>query len=413
MKRIIIAAAAMFGLLVLLLSLPADGGSTTQFLAECQGQIGKQVEVIANGSNHDTQDPHEPDAIARAIVETGQSLSIPKNGIVAALAAAQERTGMQVAANPAIPESLELAHSTLAGDESSLGIFAMSHPGAGSVVTLMDPTQAAVTFYNVLTKLDDWRDLEPADAAAQVLHASGSYAQHVDRAELLYARHLKPDVTSTNVTSPTATPTTIPIDAGTSTLVLTTTPSATNPFLSLTAPSDAPDLINHCITALRDAPIAPIGELTYQVSGPGRAAAVAAVAQIGDTATTTTSGSLNGPDTTTTTATTSPTAATNGATTTARAKYTFDELTLVRYAIYQGSGRRVVLPETIADINDHGYLVDPTKVVPGDLVFTDFTDQGPTRVRIVVDGTHVVEARDGHIVSAPIPTGNVVIKRFI
>lgn len=87
---------------------------------------------------------------------------------------------------------------------------------------------------------------------------------------------------------------------------------------------------------------------------------------------------------------------------------------LVRYVYLQASQGRVVMPDNLADQIGVGERVDPSAVSPGDLVFSAFTvDSGPTEVTIAVSATEGIGATSpgGHLTRAPLPTGNIIVKR--
>jgi cell wall-associated NlpC family hydrolase len=165
-------------------------------------------------------------------------------------------------------------------------------------------------------------------------------------------------------------------------------PPRRNPYASLTAPSGAEARTVACVEAMK----------TGEFVGPpvrrpgtavGRLAAELAVRRIATPATPAQ-----------TSAARTPVAALSPA-------------NLVRTVYLQASQGNVVMPENLADQIGVGERVDPGAISPGDLVFSAFTvDAGPTEVMIAISATDGIgAARDGRLAVAPLPTGNVIVKR--
>lgn len=191
-------------------------------------------------------------------------------------------------------------------------------------------------------------------------------------------RYLQPDTV--------ATPT--PSAAPTRQAAAAVTPPRRNPYASLTAPPGAEARTVACVEAMK----------TGEFVGPpvrrpgtavGRLAAELAVRRIAT------------PDKPAqTSATRTPAAPLSPA-------------NLVRSVYLQASQGNVVMPENLADQIGVGERVDPGSISPGDLVFSAFTvDAGPTEVMIAISATDGIgAANDGQLAVAPLPTGNVIVKR--
>jgi hypothetical protein len=191
-------------------------------------------------------------------------------------------------------------------------------------------------------------------------------------------RYLQPDIVATP--TPSAAPTRPDTAA--------VTPPRRNPYASLTAPPGAEARTVACVEAMK----------TGEFVGPpvrrpgtavGRLAAELAVRRLATPATPAQ-----------TSAARTPVAALSPA-------------NLVRSVYLQASQGNVVMPENLADQIGVGERVDPGAISPGDLVFSAFTvDAGPTEVMIAISATDGIgAARDGRLAVAPLPTGNIIVKR--
>jgi hypothetical protein len=162
----------------------------------------------------------------------------------------------------------------------------------------------------------------------------------------------------------------------------------TNPYATLSVPPTADANTTACAHALKTGQL--VGPPLHSTSGAtGRKIAELAAAQQGLQATLD-DGTLAGP--------------TNNA---------FSPANLIRYLYYQASNGTSIMPHTLAEQISVGDRIDPQAVSPGDLVFYNFTpDAGPTAVMIALNSTQGVRATPTEtITAAPLPTGNVVIKR--
>lgn len=121
-------------------------------------------------------------ANARIVVDVGRALGVPDRGIVIALAAAAQESGLR-----------NVGH----GDRDSLGLFQQRpSQGWGAPEQVLDPVRAAAAFFGGpasptlgsapgLLDVEDWASLPLADAAQAVQHSGhpGHYAQWEASAE--------------------------------------------------------------------------------------------------------------------------------------------------------------------------------------------------------------------------------------
>ncbi|MBX9641703.1 MAG: C40 family peptidase, partial [Mycobacteriaceae bacterium] len=92
----------------------------------------------------------------------------------------------------------------------------------------------------------------------------------------------------------------------------------------------------------------------------------------------------------------------------------FDCSGLTSYAIYQASGK--VLPrQTYGQVNAGIPVPDPSQMLPGDLVLSNFSERGPEHVQLYAGGGQVVEAQDFGVPvkMSPFPRGKVIIRRVL
>ena len=337
---------------------PADALLTPQ----CQQQLRSQ------GISADTGVSFGPGPInnGKAVIAAGIQMKVPEKGIIIALATAHEESGLRNLANPKVPESETLPHEGEGTNNLSVGIF-QQQPWWGAIKDLMTPGVAAQKFFAKLLKVGGWEAMAPTQAAQAVQQSQfpDAYTDHLAAATLFYRQHLQEVLAASGGTAP---PAAVEDDNGRDVC------GALNP----------------------GAAAAP-----WQEPRPGTAAGVgaarAAQAQIG-LPYVWGGGSLDGP--------------TGGG---------FDCSGLVRYAIYQASGHRIVLPRMTWDQVNYGRVVPRNAVQPGDLVFSnpeanpDTGIIGPGHVQMVVNPTTVVEAYEtGYPVKlSPFPTNYMVIKRVL
>lgn len=216
-------------------------------------------------------------------------------------------------------------------------------------------------------------------ASVQLVTTSPAPAALTPSAQPTYElRYLQPDTVATP--TPSAAP---PRQA------VAVTPPRRNPYASLTAPPGAEARTVACVEAMKIGEF--VGPPVRRPGTPvGRLAAELAVRHI---------------------ATPTTPAQTSAARTPVTA---LSPANLVRTVYLQASQGNVVMPENLADQIGVGERVDPSAISPGDLVFSAFTvDTGPTEVMIAISATDGIGAAggDGRLALAPLPTGNVIVKR--
>lgn len=125
-------------------------------------------------------------ANARIVIDVGRALGVPGRGIVIALAAAAQESGLR-----------NLDH----GDEDSLGLFQQRpSQGWGAPEQVLDPVRAAAAFYGGRTSptvgtapglldVDGWESMPLTEAAQAVQHSAhpGDYAKWEASAERWFA----------------------------------------------------------------------------------------------------------------------------------------------------------------------------------------------------------------------------------
>jgi hypothetical protein len=117
----------------------------------------------------------EQTANAATIVAVGKRIQVPERGLVTALAAALQESGLR-----------NLDH----GDRDSLGLFQQRpSQGWGTPAEIMNPAYAATAFYRRLLEVRDWHELSVNDAAQTVQRSATptAYAQHEPAARALTA----------------------------------------------------------------------------------------------------------------------------------------------------------------------------------------------------------------------------------
>jgi endonuclease/exonuclease/phosphatase family metal-dependent hydrolase len=138
---------------------------------------------------------------ASQVVSTGMAMGMSDQGIVVALAVANQESDFTVYANDGrggdlapdqhgISRSLHLPHDAVGTDHGSLGVFQQQWPWWGSMEQLMDPAASARKFFEALVKVPGWESL-PLTVAAQAVQGSahpGAYADDEDLARQIYAK---------------------------------------------------------------------------------------------------------------------------------------------------------------------------------------------------------------------------------
>lgn len=299
----------------------------------------------------------------KAVIATGIRMKIPEKGIIIGLATAMEESHLRNLANPNVADSESIPHDGEGHDHLSVGIF-QQQPWWGSIKDLMTPAVAALKFFTALLKVGGWQAMSPTQAAQAVQRSAfpDAYAEWVGAATVFYHRYLRVVLASSGASAPA---TEVEDDHGRDVCGARINPR-----------SEEPSVLPRLGTA------------------SGIAAARSAEAQIG-LPYVWGGGSLDGP--------------TGGG---------FDCSGLVRYAIYQASGHRIVLPRRTYEMVHIGRSVPRNAVQPGDLVFLNpDPDAGglPGHVAMVVNPTTIVEASTFGVPVklSPFPTHFVVIKRVL
>lgn len=361
-RKLYMAAAAVmtFGLaaamvLFLLLGGPGSAPATAGMTQQCQQQL------QAQGISADTGVSFGPGPVnnGRAVIAAGVQMKIPEKGIIIGLAVGLEESGLRNLANSNVPASMAIAHEGVGHDGQSVGIM-QQQPWWGTLRDLMTPGVAAQKFFRALLKVGGWQNMAPTVAAQTVQQSRfpDAYAAFVAQATVFYRQHVHEVLASSGQSTP---------------------PPAAGDDGGRDACGVARDGDQQAPTNL----------------GPGTAAGVAAARAAekelglpyvwGG-------GTINGP--------------TGGG---------FDCSGLVLFAIYQGSGHRIVLPHLTYDQVRYGRSVPRNAVQPGDMLFLNPDSRGPGHVALIINPTTIIEAPDFGIPVklSPFPARFVAIKRVL
>ncbi|MEV2239773.1 hypothetical protein [Micromonospora sp. NPDC049891] len=127
---------------------------------------------------------------AKAIVDVGVDMKIPRQGLVIAVATAMQESTLLNYASGVLPESQNYPHQAIGWDHDSVGLFQQRpSSGWGSVRDLMRPAYAARAFYEALLEVPGWQQMS-LTLAAQAVQISAfpyAYAQHEERAATIVA----------------------------------------------------------------------------------------------------------------------------------------------------------------------------------------------------------------------------------
>ena len=128
----------------------------------------------------------------KAVIAAGMQMRIPEKGIIVALAATMQESGMRNLANSNVAESLRIPHEGLGRNQQSVGIF-QQQPWWGTIRDLMTPRLAALKFFQALLRVGGWQQMAPTVAAQSVQRSAfpDAYADDVAAATLFYRQHLR------------------------------------------------------------------------------------------------------------------------------------------------------------------------------------------------------------------------------
>lgn len=179
----------LLGLFLWLLyaSLPAPLGDS----GGCPGTGGgTMVQAVVHGTIPSLT--AEQSGNARIIIREGVAAGVPTKGLVVALVAASQESGLR---------------NLNYGDRDSLGLFQMRPSmGWGTPAQVTDPVYASRKFYSVLQGVTGW-DLMSVPAAAQAVERSGfpgAYAQWEPRAWRVVRAAVTPPSTSVQTVAATS-----------------------------------------------------------------------------------------------------------------------------------------------------------------------------------------------------------------
>jgi hypothetical protein len=125
---------------------------------------------------------------AKAIVDAGKALGLPKQAYVAAVMCSLQESKLYNLASYALPESWSYSNQGGGSDHDSVGLFQQRpSSGWGTIRQIMQPSYAATQFYKGLMNVAGWQSmaLTYAIQAVQVSAFPDAYAQHQDRAQAI------------------------------------------------------------------------------------------------------------------------------------------------------------------------------------------------------------------------------------
>ncbi|MFC0033168.1 hypothetical protein ACFFMM_26975 [Micromonospora chaiyaphumensis] len=127
---------------------------------------------------------------AKAIVDTGLTMKMPRRALVVAVATAMQESNLYNLASDVLPESFDYPHQGSGSDHDSVGLFQQRpSSGWGTVAECMRPAYAARAFFTALNEVPGWIEMS-LTAAAQAVQVSAfpdAYAKHEDRATTVVA----------------------------------------------------------------------------------------------------------------------------------------------------------------------------------------------------------------------------------
>lgn len=116
-------------------------------------------------------------------VKAAKDKSLGLNAAIIAVGTELVETGLKMYANSTVPESLKLPHDAVGSDHDSVGLF-QQRASWGSVADRMNPYVSAGLFFNALTGIKGWEQMEKG-AVAQAVQRSAfpdRYAEQMAKA---------------------------------------------------------------------------------------------------------------------------------------------------------------------------------------------------------------------------------------
>jgi cell wall-associated NlpC family hydrolase len=140
-------------------------------MANCNAAIGPWAEATGDAAAGEDQArglSADQRAIAAQIIQIGKQRQLPPLAWQTAIQAGMQESSLT-----------NVSHGDAAGPDSR-GIFQMRFTmGWGTEAQLLDPVYEINKFYDVLTKIPNWQQMRPGDAAQSVEHSAfpGAYAK--------------------------------------------------------------------------------------------------------------------------------------------------------------------------------------------------------------------------------------------
>lgn len=118
-------------------------------------------------------------ALAKQAVAVGESIGVPDQGIVVALATMSQESTYRMLASSNVPESLQYPHDGVGSDHLSVNQYQQQVTIWGTAEELMNPVTANVKFYDALLKVSGWQSM-PVTVAAQTVQGSAHPEAYAD-----------------------------------------------------------------------------------------------------------------------------------------------------------------------------------------------------------------------------------------
>ena len=118
-------------------------------------------------------------ALAKQAVAIGESMGVPDQGIVVALATMSQESTYRMLASSNVPESLQYPHDGVGSDHLSVNQYQQQVGIWGTAEDLMNPVTANVKFFDALLKVSGWQSM-PVTVAAQTVQGSAHPEAYAD-----------------------------------------------------------------------------------------------------------------------------------------------------------------------------------------------------------------------------------------
>ena len=138
--------------------------------------------TAAAAQSSDERDAKAWEAVAQAGVQWNQAAKDSDAAILLlACSMLETNPGPRMLANPNVPESMNFPFDGTGTDHDSVGLYQQRSIGWGTIAQRMNARESSMMFLNALSKLQDWRNMDPAAAIArvQIGPPASAYAPYV------------------------------------------------------------------------------------------------------------------------------------------------------------------------------------------------------------------------------------------